>query len=216
MADGVAVKSFPVKTLLLFGVILFPVLAFAQFPEPGSFAITVNYILEGQSDWCDEHIIQGPAYCNLFSWETPDTANTPATLTGYRIYKDCVFFLATANTIADTAGGYMASFYVTAIYENPAGESEASNVVVINDLPMGTEEAFHQEPIGIRFDPMQQMLVIRGAEQARSLRVYDVQGKLLYSTDVVPTILQLEGLDVGVYWVIVERSGMLYSKMFIR
>ena len=185
------------KAALLY-LIFLPLLAFAQFPAPDSFQITVHYITIDQSDWCDGQWVQGPAYCNLFSWEAPDTANTPATLTGYRIYKDSEFFLATANTEADTAGGYMhVNFYVTAVYENPAGESAPSNSVYIGDLPIGTSETFQQEPIGIGFDPVQQTLIIRRPENARVLRVYNMQGGLVLFTDVVSEYRRVEGLAAG-------------------
>ncbi len=195
---------------------LFPALAFAQFPAPESFAITVNYILDGQSDWCDNHIVQGPAYCNLFSWEAPDTTNTPATLTGYRIYKDSAYFLSTANTWADTAGGYMASFYVTAVYEDPAGESESSNVVFISDLPFATKEAENTHQIWIGFDLSSQELRIQGAEYARSLRVYDMRGVLVWSTEEVSANQRLEGLAAGVYGVVVyDRYGGICRRLVV-
>jgi hypothetical protein len=202
------------KNGVLLYLIMLPVLAFAQFPEPLSFQVTVNYIHLGESDWCDNQLVQGPSYCNLFSWEAPDTTNTPATLTGYRIYKDSVFFLATDNTWADTAGGHLAGFYVTATYENPAGESEPSNVVVINNLPIATHAVPDAPEIGIGFDLANQTFIIIGAEHARSLRVYDMRGVLVWSTEVVLEKLRLEGLRAGVYVVVVwDRYGTMHSKV---
>lgn len=203
------------KQAIQFCIIFLPVLVMAQFPVPTSFQVNVNYIHLGESDWCDGQVVQGPTYCNLFSWETPDTANTPATLTGYRIYKNSEFFLATSNTNADTSGGYMhTTFYVTAVYENPAGESEPSNSVYIGDLPVGTDEALYQEPIGIWFDPVQQALRVRGAERVRTLWVYDMQGKLVFSTDAVSRVLRVEDLPAGVYMVIVQdKYGNVSSIM---
>ena len=118
------------KNLLFF--FLFPCFAApaaAQFPAPDSFQLFVHYITMDQSDWCDGQVVQGPAYCNLFNWQTPDTANTPATLTGYRIYKDDLLFLSLPPTQiqVDTVGAFWGSFYVTAVYENPAGASDPSN-----------------------------------------------------------------------------------------
>jgi hypothetical protein len=189
---------------------------FAQFPVPQSFAITVNYILEGQSDWCDEYIISGPAYCNLFSWEAPDTANTPATLTGYRIYKDNAFFLFTPRTMADTAGGYSASFHVTAIYEDPPGESAPSNVVVIDDLPVRTQEIGNSPYIWIGFDLSSQTLLIRGMEYVHHLQVYDMQGRPVLSTDAVSATQRMDELAAGVYVAVVwDRDGGFRSKLLV-
>lgn len=204
------------KNGVLFYLIALPMLAFAQFPEPVLFQVTVNYIHLGESDWCDNQLVQGPSYCNFFSWETPDTTNTPATLTGYRIYKDSVYFLATNNTGADTAGGYLAAFYVTAIYENPAGESDPSNVVVINNLPVSTHEAVDAPQIVIDFDLANQTLIIRGAEHARSLRVYDMRGVLVWNTEVVSEKLRLEGLEAGVFGVVLlDKYGNKMSKLLV-
>ena len=209
-------KLSPMKHSVLFCLAFLPALAFAQFPAPDSFQIDIDYILLGEWGHCDGQSIQGPAYCNYFHWQAPDTTNTPATLRGYRIYKDGEFFLATANTEADSAGAYMhVSFYVTAVYENPAGESAPSNSVYIGDLPIGVGEAFQQEPISIGFDPAQRALIIRGAERARALRVYDGQGRIFISMDTVPGVLQVEDLPAGVYGVKVEISGVLYCKMFV-
>jgi len=204
------------KIAFLCSFFLFPVLVSAQFPVPEAFAITVNYILEDQWDWCDEHIIQGPAYCNLFSWEAPDTANTPATLTGYRIYKDSVLFLSTDQTMSDTAGGYMASFYVTAIYADPPGESEPSNIVTISDLPFATGEAENSWLIGMGFDLSNQTLFIRGAEYVQHLRVYDMRGTQVVFLAPVSASQRLEGLAPGLYVVVVQdRYGDLYSRLIV-
>ena len=204
------------KTILLY-LLFLPALAFAQFPTPDSFQIVVNYILMGNWDFCDGKVLEGPAYCNYFHWQAPDTANTPATLTGYRIYKDDEFFLSTANTSADSAGMYLhASFYVTAVYENPAGESGPSNVVVIDDLPMGVNDIFQEGQLGIRFDPVQRMLIIRGAEYARALWVYNMQGRLAFETDVVSEFQRVDGLAAGVYMVVVQdKYGGVSSKIVV-
>jgi hypothetical protein len=201
------------KQAIQFCIIFLPVLVMAQFPVPTSFQVNVNYIHLGESDWCDGQLVQGPTYCNLFSWETPDTANTPVTLAGYRIYKNSEFFLATSNTNADTSGGYMhTTLYVTAVYENPAGESEPSNSVYIGDLPVGTDEALYQEPIGIWFDPVQQALRVRGAERVRTLRVYDMQGKLVFSS-AVSANQRLEGLPGGIYSIVIQdKLGGMYNQ----
>ena len=185
-------------------IFLFPARAFAQFPAPVSFQIGVNYVLEGLWDLCDGQVLEGPAYCNYFYWQAPNTANTPATLTGYRIYKDDEFFLPTTNTSADTAGAYIGSFCVTALYENPAGESDSSNVVVISDLPMATEEIDVDKRIHIRFNQSQQALIIQGAQYARALWVYNMQGAQVLFTDAVSTYLRLEGLAPGIYLVVVQ------------
>ncbi len=51
----------PMKKGVIFFLILFPVVAWTQFPAPASFQIRVNYIMLGESGWCDNHLVQGLA-----------------------------------------------------------------------------------------------------------------------------------------------------------
>lgn len=162
------------KKSILLCLVFLPEFLFAQFPAPDSFQISVHYIIEDQSDWCDAQWVQGPAYCNWLFWKTPDTANFPGTLTGYRIYNDGQIFLSATSNEVWLVAALMGSFYVTAIYESPAGESDSSNVVEIGDLPQAIVEAQGNNNIEIGFDLSQQVLIIRGAEYARVLRVYDI------------------------------------------
>lgn len=161
-------------------------------------------------------MVQGPNYCYFCNWEAPDTAHTPATLTGYRMYRDSVLFLSTTHTGVDTAGGYLAGFYVTAVYADPAGESEPSNVVVIGDLPIATGEAAAAPDIGIGFDLARRVLIIAGAEYARTLRVYNLQGVQVLSTKVVSMYPSVEGWTPGMYVVMVQdKRGSIWSKMVV-
>jgi hypothetical protein len=204
------------KKQILLSLFFLPALAFAQFPAPDSFRVDVQYIVMDSWDLCNGQYLAGPAYCNHFLWQAPDTANTPATLAGYRLYKDDEFFLATANTAADTAGGYMhVTFYVTAVYENPAGESAPSNSVYIGDLPVGTDEPSENHQVRIGVDLSQQVLIIRGTEYTRALWVYDMYGRAVLFTDAVRAVQRLDGLGTGVYWVVVQdRYGRVSTKVF--
>ena len=201
------------KNWILVYLAFLPMQAFAQFPAPDSFQITVNYIYLGESDWCDGHLVQGPGYCNLFSWVAPDEGSMAATLAGYRIYKNNTLFLSTSNTLADSSGAYLASFYVTAIYENPAGESSPSNEVVITTLPIATEEVMDAPSSKIRYDHSRQCLIIPDAPNMRDLRIYTMQGVLVRYTDDVEMYSSLNGLAPGGYMVVVrDRKGAMWSR----
>ena len=206
-------KTFHMKKHLFPFVMMLPSLVMAQFPVPDSFQIIVHYITIDQTDWCGDHYVYGPNYCNLFSWQTPDTAGSPATLTGYRIYKDDEFFKSAADNFADTVGAFPgSSFYVTAVYENPAGESAPSNVELINDLPFGATEA-EASDVGIMFDLSKRLLTIKGAENVRELYVYNVQGVLVFHTSFIPERQIWENWAAGVYWVLLEdKHGLFLTK----
>lgn len=74
------------------------------------------------------------------------------------------------------------SFYVTAIYVNPGGESDPSNVAVIADLPFATGETGNQVRCGISFDAQAQEINVRDTDQARELWVFNLLGELVLHT----------------------------------
>lgn len=201
----------------VFGVLAFlPLIVSAQFPSPNFFQIGIGYIRMDEVGWCSGQLVYGPNYCNQYSWQTPDTSTTSAILTEYRVYKDDQLFLLTTANGGDTLGTFLGSFYVTALYENPSGESEASNVVVVDDLPIATGEVQDKGKIKIGFNLSQHCLTVDGAMNARTLGIYNLQGSQVFFTDAVPEKLELEGFAAGAYFVVVqERKGKKYSKMVL-
>lgn len=202
------------KSVFLF-IFLIPTLVCAQFPAPQYFQITVNYIHLGESDWCDNHLIQGPGYCYFFSWQTPDTAGTTATLTGYRVYKNGLSFIQTSETGLDTAGTYIGSFYVTAVYENPAGESDSSNVMEIIELPIATQEIQYENAVRIGYVPMQRLLVVEGASPACDLQVFDMLGRQVLYQKPISGVQFLDELRIGVYWILVRENNRVVGGKLI-
>ncbi len=193
-----------------------PLLVFAQFPAPTSFQISINYIHIDEVSFCNNQLVYGPNYCNQYSWQTPDTSITSAILTGYRVYKDGQLFLLTTANGEDTLGIYLGSFHVTAIYENPPGESEASNVIIVDDLPIATGEVMGDGKIKIGFNLSQHSLTIDGAMHARTLGIYNLQGSQVFYTDAVPPKHELEGFVAGAYLVVVrDRFGRVHSKVVL-
>jgi hypothetical protein len=184
---------------------------FAQFPAPDSFKVRINYVLIDEMDWCNDHIIYGPNYCNLYSWETPDTTATSAILTGYRVYKDDQPFLFSGDNEADTIGAFIGNFYVTALYENPNGESPPSNVVLVEDLPITTVEADKSE-LTLTYHPSLRLLRIEGASQGASLAIYNMRGQLVLADSAVENEYPLCWLAAGGYWVVVRgKEGRSYT-----
>jgi hypothetical protein len=193
----------------------FPMLVCAQFPAPQNFQINVNYIYLGESGWCNNQLVQGPTYCYLFGWEMPDTVGTIATLTGYRVYKNGLPFFQTTEMATEMAGAWFASFYVTALYENPAGESDSSNVVVINSLPISTGEVVENTGIRIGYVPMQRLLIVEGASPTCELQVYNMLGQQLRYQKPVSKVQFLDELRTGVYWVLVRGNNRVVGGKLI-
>lgn len=189
-----------------------PLAAFAQFPAPANFGISVNYILTDQWSFCENEIVFGPNYCIIFSWNTPDTSAISAVLAGYRIYKEDTIFHTLSDTILQVTGPQLGKFYVTALYENPPGESDSSNILIIDDLPIATKETQTEGKIEIGFDISQQQLIVKGYANAKNLSVFNLQGVRVLYTEKVPERLSLEGLPPGAYLaVVLDRQDVTWS-----
>lgn len=205
-------KFFLPSFLFLSFLMLLPLAAVAQFPAPSNFGISINYILTDQWDYCENEIVFGPTYCIIFSWNTPDTSGVSAILAGYRLYKEDTIFHTLSDTILEVTGPQIGKFYVTALYENPPGESDSSNIVIIDDLPIATKETQTEGKIEIGFDISQQQLIVKGYANAKTLSVFNLQGVRVLHTEKVPERLNLEGLPSGAYLaVVLDRHGAAWS-----
>jgi hypothetical protein len=72
----------------------------------------------------------------ILNWESPANIPNSMTLTGYKIYKNdqsITNLIETTNyTDTDITLGNTYHYYITAIYTNPEGESDSSNVITLN------------------------------------------------------------------------------------
>ncbi len=190
-----------------------PLTTFAQFPAPTSFQVAINYITVDQWDYCENEIVLGPNYCNIFSWNTPDTGGFSAILIGYKIYKENTIFQTLSDTILEVTGPQLGKFYVTALYENPPGESDSSNIVTIDDLPIATKEPQAEGEIEIVFDISQQQLIVKGYANAKTLSLINLQGVQVLNIENVPERFSLHGLPPGAYLAIIQtRYGGFWRK----
>ena len=113
--------------------LLFSLSTFAQFPAPTNFTLQGKYVVMGNCEFClSLNDVCGPSSCSTYSWQAP-TGTTTATLDHYVIYgKDgsnkITFSQAVTSTSYWSQTGPVGSFYVTAVYTNPTGESLPSNI----------------------------------------------------------------------------------------
>jgi hypothetical protein len=149
-----------IKVLSINLLLLISLNAFAQFPVPTDFQFNYTYIMIEQSGFCEGQVVGGPTYCSTFSWNAPDTAGLTTQLEFYRIYYQMYFMqdstpiiIAEVNeTFHNMEIGILGKIWVTAVYSNPDGESEPSNIIINDDLPISIEEQNNTNQFQIIYD----------------------------------------------------------------
>lgn len=185
--------------------LFFPALTFGQFPPPENLAVAFDYIYIGSTGFCEGEPLEGPAYCFYFSWDSPDTAGIGATLSHYQLY-----YLqngATDTILVDTLQGnayeltaiFLGQLWMTAVYSNPDGESLASNLVEIDDLPIGAVEDEAVKRISIVYERQTQNLRLENCQAGAQLQVFDLRGRQWLSKFVSGEAVSLSSLPSGIY-----------------
>lgn len=191
-------------TILL---LMLSITTLAQFPAPTNFEFSYEYIMIDQSGYCAGQWVYGPTYCSHFNWTAPDTTTTQATLDYYNLYynaylyNDTILYLfaSTTDTFYDVEAGFIGEMWVTAVYSNPNGESDSSNMVINYDLPISVEENGLTEEFMILYDRKSQLISIKNGDRISKIRIIDIQGKLLKSLNFSNNKISLENLPTGLY-----------------
>jgi hypothetical protein len=178
-----------------------------QFPPPVSFQFSYEYIMIDEWGVCKDSTIYGPAYCSHFTWSPPDTSQTGARLEYYRIYQDAFPLVSVADTFYHTVGGFIGRLYVTAVYSNPEGESDSSNVVYSEALPIFYGFRTGRDRTSIYYQKQGKMLVVPGHRDLVSLRLYDIMGREIRSFTPVGSPLSVPGLRPGLYLIRTEAGN---------
>ena len=171
------------KTKLTFFLLIFVQFTFAQFPAPTNFSLQGKYILLGECDDClIMHLLCGPTYCSLFSWQQP-TETTTATFEHYNVYgkyDNKITFLESETKLSHWAQiPPQGDFWVTAVYSNPAGESLPSNVAVgWDDLPT-SNKMIETVKDNILFSKNTQNLTISSNKILVKMNLINSNGKII-------------------------------------
>jgi hypothetical protein len=178
---------------------------FAQFPEPTNLEFSFDYIMIDQSGYCAGQWVYGPTYCSHFNWTVPDTTSTTATLEYYNIYyysygtQDTTILASLTETFFDIELGIMGEVWVTAMYSNPEGESEPSNIIINEDLPISVPENNQNVKNLIRYDANSDFLLITNESNILKINIYNNQGKLVKSTKPINHKVRVNDLAKGLY-----------------
>ncbi|MFH1118683.1 MAG: T9SS type A sorting domain-containing protein [Bacteroidota bacterium] len=202
------------KTKLVFAFLFVSMTSMAQFPPPTNLIFEYQYIMIDETGYCDGQWISGPAYCSHFNWSPPDTSSTEATLDHYSLYYNQYWYPDTTlilySTVQDTfftvEDGFIGEMWVTAVYTNPQGESEPSNVIINPDLPISVERAIVADKRLIRYDSKQQLIKIIHSKEITSINLFDCRGILVHSYQPSVETISLNHLEHGLY--IIKLQGV--------
>lgn len=175
---------------------------YAQFNAPANFQFAYTYIMIGDAALCNGQMVSGPAYCSSFTWSPPDTTTTTATLDHYNLYHNDYSTSHLIASVTDTfyiiVEGYIGYLWVTAVYTNPAGESDSSNVVLNEDLPVNIKEEQTTDDT-FSFNIVQDKIIISENHPMASLSLLDLTGKTVLSEHSGLNEIDIKNLSKGIY-----------------
>jgi len=193
------------KTILGFFLVLSSLTSLAQFPEPTDFEFSYEYIMIDEAGYCAGEWVSGPTYCSHFTWTVPDTNSTSSTLDFYKLYfysyltEDTTILTTTSNTYFDMGIGIMGEVWVTAVYLNPEGESEPSNIIINKDLPISVEENSSHNGLDILYDIKNQEIIIINGKDISGVSIFNGQGKLIKSEKNLSNRISINNFQKGLY-----------------
>lgn len=202
------IKTFVMRNRILILMLLPSLTAFAQFPSPANFSFSYSYIMIDQGWYCEGNWVTGPAYCSDFSWDTPDTSSTEASLEHYNLYyyqyypngmsDTTIILTSTSDTFVELQVGILGEIWVTAVYSNPDGESEPSNVVINETLPISVEE--HPKANDqILYESSRHELLFKSKADVSRVNIFDIQGKRIWSEALNKDRISIDHFPGGVY-----------------
>ena len=214
--------------ILLLLCLLVSAVCMAQFPAPSNFSIQTSYIHLDDSGFCVDKYVMGPTYCTYFQWDAPDLSGTEAQLTGYNIYyysgdyhegmeipfSQAEILAQTTYTNLQMEIGILGAVWVTAVYSDPAGESEPSNITGNDDLPI-TVKKVETPDISIVYNKQGNNIEISGIENIASLNIYSLTG-LVIPIQVTSNFIDAKNMKKGVYIVkITTKDTKIVMKKII-
>jgi len=188
----------------------------------------VGYVPIGEGGVCGSEPIFGPSYCTEFRWEAPDLTGTNAQLIGYNVYSyqsenNCEGMeipLSEGRLIAYTTGTYLlmefgsGSVWVTAVYSNPDGESEPSNIACNYDLVVSIKEVKTRD-ILLTYNKQRNGIEIKGTENVATLRIFCLTGFEI-PIQVVSDFINTQNMKKGVYIVkVTTKDNRIIIKKLI-
>lgn len=219
-------KTMKGKTFFAIIALLVSITAKAQFPAPTDFQFSYNYFMIGDGGYCNNSFLLGPAYCSHFSWVTPDTSATNASLSYYKVHYTSdstigfsnfdTVFITTQNSLSVPIG-IIGWVWVTAVYSNPDGESVSSNVEYNYTLPIGIPDKEIVNKSQIIFDHATYKLTVINSNTILRLRIVNSIGICSKEFNKVGADYLLNDLKKGMYIIEVQQKDhtKYYKKIIV-
>lgn len=164
----------------------------AQFPTPQNFQMRLNYIMLDDWGFCAGESVVGPYHCTDFQWHEPDLSETESQLVGYKIYhyyteeelaeipfSEGEVIIQTATTAYSTKGGFVGYTWATAVYSEPDGESEPSNIEAnLEGIPLVVNEN-EIKTYSIVYCSQTKTIEIKGLEDISSINIFGIDGRFI-------------------------------------
>lgn len=193
---------------------------FGQFPEPTNFEFIYEYIMIDDAGYCAGQYVYGPTYCSHFTWNAPDTSSTNAELEYYNLYfynyysQDTTILATTTDLYLDMEIGIIGEVWVTAVYSNPDGESDSSNVIINESLPISVQTQELKE-LNILYDSQSQQITILNANDISTINIYNSQGKLIKSQKIVDERISISQFQKGLYIIELVQENQQVKRLKI-
>lgn len=196
-------------------------MSFAQFPEPENFDFTYDYIYLGDEGFCNGELILGPSFCSHFSWDSPNLSSTNSTLEYYNLYylqdgaSDPYILATTSETSLSMEVAILGEIWVTAVYTNPQGESQPSNVVTNHDLPLAIDDIAMNQSHEVFYDQNSKILNIKNPEFISKIELYNAEGKSIFMWGKVDKKIDFSAIPKGTYFIVVSTTQQKRFKLKI-
>jgi len=194
---------------------VFSFTAFGQFPVPLNFNFSYDYIMIGDAGYCGSNYLIGPAYCSHFSWNMPDTTLTSSSLLYYKVHYrsgtlvwnsiDTTY--NTTDTALDLELGVIGWVWVSAVYSNPDGESDSSNVAYNNTLPIDINEMSPNNDNSIVYLQNKKSLIVEDYLRVREIKIFDLTGKCVKSLGCIQREFSVADLKANIYLIEVYEEN---------
>jgi hypothetical protein len=193
----------------------------AQFPAPTDFSYQLDYIELNQWGVCLGQTVYGPSFCSHFRWKMPDTSLTGATLEYYEIYnvfeQDTNLIHNLSDTTFTTTVPYEGDLFVVAVYSNPQGKSEPSNIINNPGIPINIYEAQLIPEITIKHISETELLQIESIKRIVNIKILSINGQILYNEGNINHFIYIGNLKPGLYIIeFIDDDSHILREKFIK
>lgn len=129
-------------------------------------------------------------------------------------FSEAEIIAQTTDTYLKMGIGIIGAVWVTAVYSDPEGESEPSNIKSNGSLPISVKEVKNRD-ISLIYNKQRNGIEIKGVENITSFNIFDLEGiEIPIST--ISGFIGTKNMEKGVYIIkITTKTGEIISDKII-